>query len=67
MTEILIYTATGILLYGLADAILKFIERIHGDPIPHRSIVFFIIIFMMAMIVFQLINLIFVGDPKVSP
>ena len=62
MTEILIYTASGILLYIVADAALKYIESLHGEPIPHRSIVFFIIIFLMAMILFQLIQLIFTGD-----
>ncbi len=62
MIEIFIYTASGILLYVVADAALNYIEKLHGEPIPHRHIVFFVIIFMMAMILFQLINLIFTGD-----
>lgn len=62
MTEILIYTASGILLYVLAEAALNYIERLHGEPIPYRSVVFFVIIFMMAMILFQIINLLFTGD-----
>jgi len=62
MTEILIYTASGILLYVLADMALRAIERMHGEPIPYRSVVFFIIIFMMAIILFQVIRLIFTGD-----
>ena len=62
MTEIFIYTASGILLYILADAALKYIESMHGEPIPHRCLVFFVIIFMMAMILFQLIRLIFAGE-----
>ena len=59
MTEILIYTASGILLYVLADAALNAIERVHGEPIPYRSVVFFVIIFTMAVILFQVINLVF--------
>lgn len=62
MIEILIYTASGILLYMLAEAALNYIEKLHGEPIPYRPVVFFIIIFMMAMILFQIINLVFTGD-----
>ncbi len=62
MTEILIYTASGILLYMLADAALKYLESLHGEPIPYRSAVFFVIIFMLAMILFQVIQLILNGD-----
>ena len=62
MTEILIYTASGILLYVLAEAVLDYIESLHGEPIPYRSLVFFVIIFMMAMILFQIIRMIFAGE-----
>ena len=62
MTEILIYTASGILLYFSADAALRFIEKVHGEPIPNRNIVFFGIILVMAIILFQLIALTFKGD-----
>ncbi len=57
MIEIIIYTVSGILLYVIADAALSAIEKLHGEPIPHRSVVFFIIIFLMAVILFQGINL----------
>jgi hypothetical protein len=59
MIEILIYTASGILLYGLAEAALKAMERIHGEPIPYRNVVFFVVILTMAIILFQIIGLIF--------
>jgi len=58
MTEALIYTATGILLYFLADAALKWLEQMHGEPIPYRSGVFFVIIFFMAVCFFQVIQMI---------
>jgi len=57
MIEILIYTMSGILLYVLADAALRLIESLHGEPIPHRSVIFFVIIFLMAMILFQFIRM----------
>ena len=64
MTEILIYTVSGILLYFTANAALDYIESLHGEPIPYRNVVFFVIIFMMAIILFQIINLIFTGDSQ---
>lgn len=67
MIDIFIYTASGILLYILADAALNYIEKMHGEPIPYRSVVFFVIIFTMAVILFQLINLIFTGDSVPPP
>jgi hypothetical protein len=61
MIEILIYTMSGILLYVLADAALRLIESLHGEPIPHRSVIFFVIIFLMAMILFQVIRMTWSG------
>ena len=57
MIEIVLFTASGIVLYLGANALLNFIEAQHGEPIPHRSIVFFVIIFIMASVLFQGINL----------
>ncbi len=62
MTEILIYTGCGILLYISAEAALRGLESIHGEPIPYRNFVFFFLILTMAIILFQLIGMIFTGD-----
>ncbi|MDP6026467.1 MAG: hypothetical protein QF715_02565 [Pseudomonadales bacterium] len=40
MTEVVIYTLSAIALYFMADAALNLLESIHGEPIPHRNIVF---------------------------
>ena len=61
MTEVLVFTATGILLYLGANTALDFIERLHGEPLPHRSVVFFFIILTMALILFPLINYLLSG------
>lgn len=63
MIEVLIYTASAILLYILADAALNAIEKLHGEPVPYRHVVFFFIIFTMAIILFQLINMMFQAEP----
>lgn len=56
MLEIVLFTLTGIILYFGANAALGFIEAQHGEPIPYRSVIFFVIIFVMALILFQGIN-----------
>jgi hypothetical protein len=56
MLEILLYTASGIMLYMGADAALRYLESVHGEPIPYRSVVFFVLILLMAIILFQVIQ-----------
>ncbi len=55
--EIFLFTGTGIFLYLATDAALKYIEKIHGETLPYRNIIFFAIIFMLAMILFPLIKM----------
>ena len=64
MTEVLIYTASGILLYMLTDAALRFIEEQHGEPLPYRSVIFFVMIFLMAVILFQVIGMFYASEPQ---
>ncbi len=61
MTEIIIYTVSGILLYFLADAALNLLESMHGEPIPYRNVVFFVIILLMAIVLFQGLQMLLKG------
>ena len=63
MTEILLYTGTGIFLYLLTEFALNAMEKMHGDVLPYRNIIFFAIIFMLAMILFPLIQMMLVQPP----
>ena len=63
--ELILFTVCGIVLYFGADAALNMIESIHGDPIPHRNIVFFFIILIMALVLFQAIQLYYYGGSEV--
>lgn len=54
--EFILYTVAGIILYVLADRILIQIELRRGAPFANRSIVFFVIISIMAIVSFQLIK-----------
>ena len=57
MNEILLYTGTGIFLYLVTEFALGFLEKLHGEVLPYRNIVFFVIIFLLAMILFPLIQM----------
>ncbi|MDH5648742.1 MAG: hypothetical protein OEY67_03725 [Gammaproteobacteria bacterium] len=54
--EILWFTATGIVLYVVSDAILRKIEDIKGKTLANRSIIFFAIFLPLTLISFQLIQ-----------
>lgn len=54
LMEIFLFTGAGISLYLATDAALNYIEKIHGERLPYRNIIFFAIIFMLAMILFPL-------------
>jgi len=59
--EILAFTATAIVIYLLADWILRAIEQKHGEVLKQRQAVFFVIILVLALISFRLLRLIFSG------
>ena len=61
MMEILAFTATAIVIYLLADRILRAIEQKRGEVLKQRQAVFFVIILVLALISFRLLRLIFSG------
>ena len=54
--EMLYYTIAAIFLYVLSDWILNRIETRRGERFRNRSLVFFVIILVLALIVFNLIQ-----------
>jgi hypothetical protein len=54
--EIVYFTALGIGLYFLSDWILDRIERARGERLAHRSLFFFAIILLLALLSFQLMQ-----------
>jgi hypothetical protein len=50
------YTLGAIVLYFLADWILQRIETIRGEPFKHRNIIYFLIIFLLALGLMEVIN-----------
>jgi len=53
MLEILIFTLNAIIIYFLADWILRQIEARRGKVLKQRQVVFFVIILTLALISFQ--------------
>lgn len=51
------YTITAVILYVLSDWILVRIEANRGEPLKHRSVVFFVIILVLAVSSFKAIEL----------
>ena len=58
----LYYTVTAVLLYLLSDWILNKIEQRVGKRLEYRSVVFFVIIMVLAVGSFEMIDRI-VGEP----
>ena len=54
--EILLFTLVAIILYLVSDSIVKAIEKRKGAVLENRSIYFFIIITVLAVITFNLIQ-----------
>ncbi len=58
----LYYTVAAILLYLLSDWILNKIEQRVGKRLKYRSVIFFVIIMVLAVSTFEMIDRI-VGEP----
>ncbi|MDH5356342.1 MAG: hypothetical protein OEY09_18010 [Gammaproteobacteria bacterium] len=55
--EFVYYTTAGIVLYFLSDLILNKMEAFHGDRFKNRSVIFFVIILVLAVSSFKAIEL----------
>lgn len=56
MREALLFTATAIILYLLADRLLDLLERRVGRRFEQRSLYFFAILLLLALVVFPLLQ-----------
>jgi len=56
MDFVIYYTFGAILLYSAANWLLNRIEESRGERFKYRNIIFFIILFAMAMFLMEVIN-----------
>ena len=60
--EILLFTAVGIVLYVVCDRLLVLLEKMHGEPLPQRNVVFFVLIMALSLSTFSLLRTWFTGS-----
>ncbi len=56
MTDLVLFTLNAIVIYGVADWLVRLIEKRRGAAIKHRQVVFFIIFLSLALISFRLLK-----------
>ncbi len=56
MLPLLVYTIAGLFLYWFSDWILNQLEIRRGERFPNRTLIFFVIILVLAVAVFNLID-----------
>ena len=61
MSEILIFTLNAIVIYFLADWIVRMIEARRGEVLKQRQVVFFVIILVLALVTFRLLRMFLTG------
>jgi hypothetical protein len=54
--EILLFTLNAIVVYLLADWIVRVIEQRRGEPLKNRQAIFFVAFLSLAMITFNILQ-----------
>ena len=57
MSEILLFTLNAIVIYFLADWIVRMIEARRGEVLKQRQIVFFAVFLVLALVTFRLLRI----------
>jgi hypothetical protein len=52
MTELILFTLNAVVIYVLADWLLRLVERRRGRILPQRQVVFFAIFLVLALVSF---------------
>ena len=54
--EVVLFTIAGIALYFFSDWVLNTLEQIHGEALPQRNVVFFVLILSLSLASFSLMR-----------
>lgn len=54
--EVILFTVVGIALYLVTVQLLALLEKLHGDSLPQRNIVFFVIILALSLPTFSMMR-----------
>ena len=61
MAQVLLFTLVAVGLYFFADWIVRMIEQRRGEPLPNRSLVYFVVILVLAITSFEIIQRVLQG------
>ncbi|NJN51508.1 MAG: hypothetical protein HC809_06755 [Gammaproteobacteria bacterium] len=61
--QVVLFTVVAIGLYFFTDWALRVFEQYRGEPLPNRNLVFFAIIFVTAVVSFEIIQRVLQGAP----
>ena len=64
MMEIVVFTLNAIVIYLLADWIIRMIEKRKGEVLKNRQVIFFAIFFALALVSFNVLPVL-LGSPQV--
>lgn len=56
MMEIIVFTLNAILIYLLADWVIRTVEQRKGVVLQHRQVIFFVVFLSLALISFNLLR-----------
>ena len=56
MTEIILFTLNGIVVYLVSDWLVRLIETKRGEALKYRQVAFFAIFLSLALITFQVLQ-----------
>jgi predicted PurR-regulated permease PerM len=62
MSDLILFTLNGIVIYLLADWLVKFIERKRDAVLKQRQVVFFVIFLALALTSFAILRSLLAGD-----
>ena len=62
MSELILFTLSAIVIYLVADRLVRMIERRRGTALKQRQVVFFVIFLALALVSFRLMQML-LGPP----
>jgi hypothetical protein len=62
MSELILFTLNAVVIYLVADRIVRLIERRRGAALQQRQVVFFVIFLLLALVTFRLLRIL-TGEP----
>lgn len=62
MSDLILFTLNAIVIYLMADRIVRLIERRRGAVLKQRQVVFFVIFLLLALVTFRLLRIL-TGEP----